>query len=207
MTDHTPLTTEQLAEIEARVNAATEGPWALSEEYSDILSPDGTHLASYWHTADGKFMAHARTDVSALLALVARLKGQRKYLLAQLAKRDAVSPRPDSALREFLGGQPAEETHVVADARANAIELAAAVIDEKLTAEPDHNRASALYELLLNLRGELPCTCARSGGLHAKGCGKYVPGHELISRHNALAAYRAERPAAASAAGESGSTR
>ncbi|MEU9670363.1 hypothetical protein AB0E25_33280 [Streptomyces bobili] len=150
-------------------------------------------------------MAQARTDVSALLALVARLKGQRKYLLAQLAKRDAESGRGDAALREFLG-EPAEETHVVADARANAIEQAAAVIDEKLTAEPDHNRASALYELLLNLRGELPCTCARSWGMHAKGCGKYVPGHELISRHNALAAYRAERPAAA-AAGESGSTR
>lgn len=95
----------------------------------------------------------------------------------------------------------------LAAARANATELAAQVVDEKLTAEPNHNRASALYELLLNLRGELPCTCARSSGLHAKGCGKYVPGHELISRHNALAKYRAERTPAVSAAGESGSTR
>jgi hypothetical protein len=205
VTEHKPLTTQQLTDIEARATAATEGPWTLSDEYSDILSPDGTHLASYWHTADGTFMAQARTDVPALLAEVARLKGQRKYLLTELAKRDAESGRGDAALREFLGAQPAEETHVVAAARANAIELAAAVVDEKLTAEPDHNRASALYELLLNLRGELPCTCARSSGLHAKGCGKYVPGHELISRHNALAAYRAERPAPA--AGESGSTR
>lgn len=77
--------------------------------------------------------------------------------------------------------------------QAEALAAAADVVDAKLTAEPDHNRASALYELLLQLRGELPCTCARTGGLHEKGCSKYVPGHELISRHNALARYRAER--------------
>jgi hypothetical protein len=72
------------------------------------------------------------------------------------------------------------------------ISEAADVVDAKLSAEPDHNRASALYEVLLQLRGELRCTCARSGGLHEKGCRKYVPGHELLSPVNALAAYRAE---------------
>ncbi|MEV6014693.1 hypothetical protein [Streptomyces sp. NPDC051997] len=79
--------------------------------------------------------------------------------------------------------------------RGQAIAWAADAIDAKLAVEPDHNRASALYELLLHLRDELPCTCARTGGLHAKGCRKYVPGHELISRHNALAVYRRERTA------------
>ncbi|WP_369274477.1 hypothetical protein AB5J55_35160 [Streptomyces sp. R11] len=85
----------------------------------------------------------------------------------------------------------------VATARGQAIAWAADVVDAKLTTEPDHNRASALYELLLRLRGELRCTCARSGGLHAEGCRKYVPGHELISPVNALAAYRAATPASA----------
>lgn len=218
MTDHKPLTTQQLADIEARANAATEGPWVRYEEYGPTFyaNTSGEYLRGVGDfnfgvgdqaDADEAFVRHAPEDVRLLLAEVARLKGQRKYLMTQLAKRDAETGRGDTALRKFLGEQPAEETHVVADARANAIELAAAVVDEKLTAEPDHNRASALYELLLNLRGELPCTCARSGGLHAKGCGKYVPGHELISRHNALAAYRAERSPAAAAAGESGSTR
>jgi hypothetical protein len=84
--------------------------------------------------------------------------------------------------------------------RAEAIAWAADVIDAKLTAEPDHTRASALYELLLHLRGELPCTCARSGGLHEKSCRKYVPGHELISRHNQLAIYRVAHPIPAMAA-------
>ncbi|MET8766355.1 hypothetical protein [Streptomyces sp. NPDC004658] len=83
----------------------------------------------------------------------------------------------------------------LAGAQKQAIDWAADQVDAKLTTEPDHNRASALYELLLHLRGELPCTCARTGGLHAKDCRKYVPGHELISRHNQLARYRAERPA------------
>lgn len=79
----------------------------------------------------------------------------------------------------------------LATACGQAIVWAADAVDAKLTAEPDHNRASALYELLLHLRGELPCTCARSGGLHAKGCRRYVPGHEQISRQNQLDVYRA----------------
>jgi hypothetical protein len=83
----------------------------------------------------------------------------------------------------------------LATVREQAIHWAAETTDAKLAVEPDHNRASALYELLLHLRGQLPCTCARTGGLHAKDCRKYVPGHELISRRNALAAYRRERPA------------
>lgn len=74
-----------------------------------------------------------------------------------------------------------------------ALAMAADAVDRKLTAEPDHNRASALYELLLQLRAMQPCTCARSQGLHEKSCRKYVPGHELLSPVNALAAYRAER--------------
>jgi len=78
-------------------------------------------------------------------------------------------------------------------ARAKGIADVADVVDAKLTAEPDHNRASALYEVLLDLRGELPCTCARSQGLHEKRCRKYVPGHELISPVLAIRAYRSER--------------
>jgi hypothetical protein len=135
--------------------------------------------------------AHPAADAAAaLLAEVHRLTAQRKYLIAQLAKQNAESGRGNAALREFLAAEPDD-----CPVQSRAIDWAADVVDAKLTAEPDHNRASALYELLLHLRGELPCTCARTGGLHAKDCRKYVPGHELISRHNALAAYRRERTA------------
>jgi hypothetical protein len=73
MTDHTPLTDQQLADIDAVVrNAALIG--------ADI-DP---------------------ATAAALLAEIVRLKQQRKYLITQLAKRDAESGRGDAALREFL---------------------------------------------------------------------------------------------------------
>ena len=160
--------------IEARANAATEGPWCTDAweiyqgaEYQPGISQwigetcRGTSTPEQ-DRDDAAFVAAARTDVPALVDEVRRL------------------------------------TTELATAQSHAIDWAADAIDTKLAAEPDHNRASALYELLLHLRGELPCTCARTGGLHAKDCRKYVPGHELISRHNALAAYRRERPASTS---------
>jgi hypothetical protein len=71
------MTEAELAAIQARADAATEGPW----EYADSLSGrmgwpsldlqqglDGEFLA-----ADALFMAHARCDVPALVAEVRRL--------------------------------------------------------------------------------------------------------------------------------------
>jgi hypothetical protein len=37
MTDHTPLTDQQLADIEARANAATAGPWGVYQYGGDSL--------------------------------------------------------------------------------------------------------------------------------------------------------------------------
>jgi hypothetical protein len=109
------LTDQQLADIAARHQAATEGPWTVSEDYSDVLGPDGDQLASYWNptseTRNGEFIAHARQDVPALLAMVRRQQDQIRFLLTVLAKKDADSGAGDRALAEFL----AEETHVVAD--------------------------------------------------------------------------------------------
>lgn len=68
----------RLDEIEARANAATPGPWTVSEDYSDVVGPEGDQLASYWNptseTRNGEFIAHARTDVPALVAEVRRLR-------------------------------------------------------------------------------------------------------------------------------------
>ena len=77
---------DRLNEIEARANAATEGPWA-PDEYTEV-DPDGFYELSRviapdpdgddWcaigvvHTGilrpDAAFIAHARTDVPALVA-------------------------------------------------------------------------------------------------------------------------------------------
>jgi len=65
-------TVDQLAAIEARANAATEGPWEVSTGMADqsiIFMPDGYSFKVNGHP-DSKFIAHARTDVPALLALV-----------------------------------------------------------------------------------------------------------------------------------------
>ena len=120
MTDQTtsPL---NLAHIEARTNAATEGPWCTDAweiyqgtEYQPGLSMwigetcRGTSTPEQ-DQADAAFVAAARTDVPALIAEVRRLQAQRTYLLAQLAKRDAESGRGDAALREFLGEPAASE--------------------------------------------------------------------------------------------------
>lgn len=73
-----PPTEQQLDEITARINAATPGPWTVSEDYTDIVGPDGSQLASYWdptsETRNGWFIAHARTDVRVLLAELRRAR-------------------------------------------------------------------------------------------------------------------------------------
>lgn len=73
------LTDERLAEIRARADAATEGPWAA--DHTEIY---GLHRGIWiaecsreeWGEGDvdGAFIAHARTDVPDLLAEVDRLR-------------------------------------------------------------------------------------------------------------------------------------
>jgi hypothetical protein len=74
------MTPAELDEIKARVAAATEGPW---EAYSASCCPDmggvssskyrvhAAEVGNVGHPAlleDAEFMAHARTDVPALIA-------------------------------------------------------------------------------------------------------------------------------------------
>jgi hypothetical protein len=175
MTDQ-PL---NLDPIEARAAAATPGPWGTQRDLAGAYTVQARpRTTRYGMENDGDIatLAADRTDADnyANARFIAHAPADVKAMAAEIRR-----------LRAEL-----------ATARSQAIDWAADVIDAKLTVEPDHGRASALYELLLHLRGELPCTCARSQGLHEKDCRKYVPGHELISRHNALARYRRERAAA-----------
>jgi len=69
-------TVDQLAAIEARAQAAAEGPWEARNCGADCCvwvasaeDPDG-QLAGVAGVANAEFIAHARTDVPALLALV-----------------------------------------------------------------------------------------------------------------------------------------
>lgn len=91
------LTEQELAEIEERVNAATPGPWEIcanpfdgSDDYNESWCPvelphpyieahvtmHDRHLDRYKKegVAIAQFIAHARTDVPALIAEVRRLR-------------------------------------------------------------------------------------------------------------------------------------
>lgn len=73
--------------IEARANAATEGPWGTEPTRSDlavgVVYPDEDSV--FWDVgygitgtrpADAEFIAHARKDVPALVAYARELEGQ-----------------------------------------------------------------------------------------------------------------------------------
>ena len=66
-----------LAEIKAREQAATRGPWEMSNEpkgsgfFGTIHGKAGVSFSG--NRADNEFIAHARTDIPALLAEVERL--------------------------------------------------------------------------------------------------------------------------------------
>ena len=102
------VTDQELSEIEARANAATEGPWRA--EYANITSADvvgplDADLVqrkyggrAQYLVADAEFIAAARTDIPALVAEVRALRKQVEmtadgygmmHKLAQGAERDA----------------------------------------------------------------------------------------------------------------------
>ena len=106
MTD--PLTDAYLDAIEQRAHAATEGPWeASAHDHAagdvPILDRTGHYLVicpdcgvrGGYERADAEFIAHARSDVPALLAEVRRLR----------AAADARTslPRALDALEAVLG--------------------------------------------------------------------------------------------------------
>ena len=83
------LTTEDLAVIEARANAATGGEWASEADNTDPNDPcsmvvlrerRGVCVAPFLTLRDSLFIAAARTDVPALVAEVRALTAERVEL-------------------------------------------------------------------------------------------------------------------------------
>lgn len=83
------LSDEQVAEIEARANAATEGPWTLytggaitaGQERHCVAKVEFPHFPE--SMVDGRFMAHARTDIPALCQTVRGLRASETYWQAE----------------------------------------------------------------------------------------------------------------------------
>lgn len=68
------MTNEELDEIEKRAAAATPGPWCCGYDEDSLYSGEA-YVARFEHGDDQVFVAHARTDVPALVAEVRRLRG------------------------------------------------------------------------------------------------------------------------------------
>jgi hypothetical protein len=64
------MSPDQLAAIEARAQAATEGPWEMDEGSYHVYRGEDMICADLYTEPDAAFIAAARTDVPALLALV-----------------------------------------------------------------------------------------------------------------------------------------
>lgn len=93
------MTPEQLDEIEARANQATEGPWVVTtcrcehpglkpSEHGVLATKTSGMLADFCESLndenDAEFIATARTDIPQLVAEVRRLRSQTQQLLTDL---------------------------------------------------------------------------------------------------------------------------
>ena len=100
--------------IKARLAAATPGPWALVDfpvmfPRVQSIAEDKSNICETWGWADAKFIAHAPTDIAALLAEVERLQRERSEWCDQADRRltDYMTQQRDllaevAALRERL---------------------------------------------------------------------------------------------------------
>jgi tRNA(Ile2) C34 agmatinyltransferase TiaS len=91
--------TDQLAAIESRANAATEGPWYVDDEEQTVRAREHAGEIVYDRSAEhrtewaafkptAEFIAHARTDVPDLLALVREQAAKLDLLTLALEEAD-----------------------------------------------------------------------------------------------------------------------
>jgi hypothetical protein len=94
--------------IEARANAATPGPWKYCAD-SDAIKGTNALIVRGARSNSGPFIAHARTDVPALIARVRELEAERdacarSHLILKAihgALTDALPSTPIPALDSF----------------------------------------------------------------------------------------------------------
>lgn len=158
-----PMTTERLAAIRARAEAATEGPWEACEGGEpSIWSPSRIVIGNYtqrdeWESAawedgspeDRAFIAAARTDVPDLLDHIETLTSEVERLRGALDAADRqIEARTGTTAGERLFRARAEEVE----------------------AERDDARAA-----LDRVRAEHVATPWSDGSLVCSGCGRLWP--------------------------------
>jgi hypothetical protein len=146
-----------LEAITTRVDAATKGPWTVraadtgirsSTPYAWVLGPGGAPVAERHNggtLADTEFIAHARTDVPALLAEVSRLRTElADAQMAAAAEADLVDEKTAelAALRTELAiaQELAENRRAAAKAYATTVDILSrdiARLEGRVRAEQD----------------------------------------------------------------------
>lgn len=116
------MTGVDVAAIRARADAATEGPWVLfrpDSAYTEVWVPRDNATLNLRNgqieKRDAEFIAHARTDVPALLDRLAEAERQRDDALALCASFDPTSGSGRARafvgdLRALLSATPTAET-------------------------------------------------------------------------------------------------
>jgi hypothetical protein len=108
----THLTTQQLADIQTRADAASRGPWSLDYAYCDCSEDCGHGLyVSRIKTGAGpatelcdlpraewELMVHAREDIDVLLAEVHRLTAELAEMTKRARERGELAARRESEL-------------------------------------------------------------------------------------------------------------
>lgn len=124
-------TADRLAEIRARAERATEGPWVQLPPWEtvpattpSIISPNGDIADRIEAEADAEFIAHAREDVPYLLDEVERLRADLSRLDESHARQAATLARVRERLAEYDEGG----SHPIA--RSAARYIAAALTEE-----------------------------------------------------------------------------
>lgn len=90
------MTQEQIQQIQARADAATEGPWKVVDKGNTVKSVAVTTFAGAWRpqemicpnmspkTVNAGFIAHARQDIPELLSYIAELEAERDEMVEDM---------------------------------------------------------------------------------------------------------------------------
>jgi hypothetical protein len=166
-----PMTPEELSAIEARLEAATAGPWWRTTDATVVWGGNGASghervatVGSWRAEADANFIVHAPGDVARLLVEVRRMRAADKLGLYAMERNMAQDEHTIRELRAEVARLKSE-----LDAAARAYQ-AASLREERLRA-PSEPHATPL-ELLqpetpveqANVEPARPVRLAKSGG-------------------------------------------
>lgn len=109
MTKPSPLVSALLESVESRLNDVTEGPWVVTNCSLDCCvwvaseSDTDVQLAGFDSWPNAEFIAHARTDISALIALARQQDKKLRDILklVETAEEDRRIRQDDQPFAQF----------------------------------------------------------------------------------------------------------